>query len=109
MALKLPNLIAPLVDAAGLLKQQAWVSFFQQFVSAPSPILPLIVGVSPYVYIAVEPGLIAVSGGTVSAISLIRGSIAINVTGMLLIPVEIKDSIKVTYSILPIVQFIPRY
>lgn len=109
MALIVPNLIAKLVDSSGLLKSQAWISFFQQSVSPPSPVMVLVVGASPFVYIAREPGLVIVTGGIVSAQSLIRGIIAINVTGIKLIPVEIKDSVSVTYTGLPTMQFMPRY
>ena len=109
MALIVPNLIAKMVDASGLLKSQAWISFFQQFVNPPSPIASLIVGASPFIYIAREPGLIIVTGGIVSAQALIRGLVIINITGIKLIPVEIKDSISVTYTGLPTMQFMPRY
>lgn len=109
MALIVPNLLAKLVDNVGLLKSQAWISFFQQFVNPPSPIMDLIVTASPFVYIAREPGLIVVTGGTVSAQALVRGLVSINVTGIKLIPVEIKDSVEVTYTGLPVMQFMPRY
>ena len=109
MALIVPNLIAKMVDASGLLKSQAWISFFQQFVNPPSPITSLVVGPSPFVYVAREPGYIIVTGGVVSAQALSRGLVSINVTGFKFVPVEIKDSVAVTYSGLPTIQFMPRY
>ena len=112
MALKLPNLAAALVDSAGLVKGEAWISFFSQFVQAPAPIMSIIVGINPFSYTVKEPGMIAVSGGTVSAIALIRGvttPISIDVTGVKLIPVCIKDIIKVTYTGLPTMKFIPGF
>ena len=109
MSLLIPNLSAPLTDNHGLIKSQAWISFFQQFVQAPSGTSSLIVGASPFAYQAREPGLINVSGGTVSAISLTRGSTVIDVTGLKLIQVAIKDTVTVTYSVLPTILFIPNY
>ena len=107
MALIVPRLDAPLVDRSGL-ALAPWTTFFQQFVQAPSAAVSLIIGVSPFNYVAREPGQVAVIGGTVSAIALIRGTVTIDVTGVKLIPVAIKDIVKVTYSILPVIQFLPN-
>jgi hypothetical protein len=105
MALILPRLDARLVDQYGL-ALPPWTTFFQQFVQAPSAGIALIVGSSPFIYIVKEPGLIAVVGGNVSAIAFIRGTINIDVTGQKLIPVYIKDIIKVTYTGLPVINFL---
>ena len=107
MALIIPRLDARLVDDSGL-ALPPWTTFFQQFVQAPSAVVSLIVGSSPFAYSAKEPGQIAVIGGTVSAIALIRGTVNINVTVVKLIPVAIKDIVKVTYSGLPVIQFLPN-
>ena len=107
MALIVPRLDARLVDNFGL-ALPPWTTFFQQFVQAPSAAVSLIVGSSPFSYSAKEPGQIAVVGGTVSAIALIRGTINIDVTGEKLILVMIKDIVKVTYSVLPVIQFLPN-
>jgi hypothetical protein len=109
MSLLVPNLSAPLTDSYGLIKSQAWISFFQQFVQAPSGTSSLIVGASPFAYQAKEPGLVNVGSGVVSHISLTRGSTIIDVTGLKLIPVAIKDTVTVTYSVLPTILFIPNY
>lgn len=84
-----------------------WLQFLQQFTQAPPNILNVDVDVSPSSYTAVEPGHIAITGGTVSVITLTRGLISINVTGTKLVPVSIADTVEVTYSVLPTVQFIP--
>lgn len=104
----LPNQIQPFVGGMGRIKPP-WNSYLQQFTQAPPNILSITVGTSPSEYTAVEPGFIAVAGGTVSAISLTRGAISIDVTGVKLIPVAIADVVAVTYSVLPTIQFIPMY
>jgi hypothetical protein len=106
MALILPRLDARLVDGYGL-ALPPWTTFFQQFVQAPSAGIALVVGGSPFSYTVKEPGLIAVVGGIVSAVHFIRGTINIDVTGQKLIPVYIKDIIKVTYTGLPVINFLP--
>lgn len=106
MALILPRLDARLVDQYGL-ALPPWTTFFQQFVQAPSAGIALVVGASPFSYTIKEPGLIAVVGGTVSAVSFIRGTINIDVLGQKLIPVYIKDIIKVTYTVKPVMNFLP--
>lgn len=103
-----PNLITRLVDAAGKLLPGAWNSFFQQFVQAPPNFLLLSVGASPFLYTAKEPGYVSVTGGTVSAIVLIRGGVGITINSNV-VPVGIEDSVTVTYSVLPVMHFIPSY
>jgi hypothetical protein len=103
-----PNLKARMVDAAGLL-QSPWNSFFQQFTQAPPAVIPITVGASPFEYQAKEPGLISISGGTVSAVTFTRGSVTVTVTGQILIPVYLNDVIEVTYSVLPTMKFFPNY
>lgn len=104
----LPNLSAWFVDKKGCIVRP-WISFLQQFVQAPPPFLNITPDPSPFIYQASEPGTIAVIGGTVSQIDLIRGSDTLNVTGSILIPLSIADGIEITYSVLPIVTFIPSY
>ncbi len=103
-----PNLSVSFLDRNGNLNS-AWQSFFQQFTQAPPSATTVIVGASPFAYIAREPGKIAVVGGTVSAIAYIRGLVSINVTGQKLIPISVKDTLEVTYSVLPSFLFLPDY
>lgn len=86
-----------------------WIQYLQQFTQAPPTILAVVPNGSPFSYTAKEPGLVAVSGGTVSAISLTRGVVTIDVTGVKLIQVSINDVVEVTYSVLPTIRFIPSY
>ena len=104
----LPNLIQPFVGAMGRLKAP-WNFYLQQFTQAPPNILPVVPDISPFSYTAVEPGNVAITGGTVSAITLTRGLTIITIIGQTLIPVAIADVVTVTYSVLPTVQFIPMY
>ena len=103
-----PNRYAPFVDQLKRIVSP-WSDYLQQFTQAPPTMLELDVGASPYAYQAKEPGLVAVIGGTVSAITLTRGSDTINVTGQRLVPVSIQDTVTITYSVLPDVHFIPSY
>lgn len=102
------SLVAPFVDKANKLIQP-WQAFLQQFVQAPPKFLPLIVGVSPFAYQAVEPGFVSINGGTVSVITLTRGTDTITITGTNIIPVAIADTVTITYSVKPTVRFIPNY
>ncbi len=104
----LPNTSSPFVGKFGKIIAP-WIQYLQQFTQAPPNILSVIPGVSPSSYTAKEPGNVAITGGTVSAITLTRGVISINVTGQRLIPVAINDVVTVTYSVLPTIQFIPSY
>lgn len=108
MTLPVTNTQVPLVDSRGLITT-GWQAFFQQFTQAPSGAMTLIVTASPFSYIVKEPGLINVSGGIVTSISLVRGSVIIDVTGQKLIPVSIKDTIIVVYTGLPNILFLPNF
>lgn len=104
----LPNTMSPFVGKMGKIIAP-WIQYLQQFTQAPPTILDIIPDGSPFEYTAKEPGLVAVAGGTVSAIGLTRGLVTISVTGVKLIPVSINDVVEVTYSVLPTIQFIPSY
>jgi|GEM_PF-6951911 len=66
------------------------------------------VGASPFAYTAAARGALAVSGGTVSAISMTRGGTTIPL-GVLagLFQVTNGDKITITYSVAPTVNFAP--
>lgn len=103
-----PNQLAPFVGKGGKIISP-WNQYLQQFTQAPPKVLDLIVTASPFAYSAVEPGFIAVAGGTVSAIALTRGTVTIDVTGTKLIPVSINDTVAVTYSGLPDMKFLANF
>lgn len=104
----LPSLSSWLVDKSGRLLNP-WISFLQQFVQAPPAFASVTVGASPFAYEAAEPGTLAITGGTVSDVSLTRGTDTISFGSIKTISVAINDTVTITYSVLPTVQFIPSY
>lgn len=108
MTLVIPNMTAPMVGKGGVIIPP-WNSFFQQFTGSPSGIMSIVLGASPFTYQAGEPGTVVISGGTVSAVHLIRGSVNINMGTARAIVVSRFDQIQITYSVLPVVQFVPFY
>lgn len=103
-----PSIIQDFVDAVKRIKEP-WVQYLQQFTIAPPAFVDITVGISPFDYTAEEPGNISISGGTVSGITLTRGTDTITVTGASLIPVAVADTVEVIYSVLPTMKFIPSY
>lgn len=108
----LPSIVQRFVDGAGKLLQP-WHGYLSQFTTPPPPFLDITVGISPFAYEAKEPGFVFVSSGTVSDISLTRGSdtiiVAPSTANPRMIPVAIADIVTVTYSVLPTIKFIPSY
>lgn len=103
-----PNTIAKFVDTLGRISQP-WIQYLQQFTQAPPNFILVSVSASPFSYTAKEPGSVVITGGTVSAVHLVRGTTDINLTGQKIIPMSINDTVIVTYSVLPTIQFIPIY
>ncbi len=69
----------------------------------------LTAGASPYTFTAAAVGHLLVSAGTVSAITLNRGSASLplpSVSGF--IPLDNTDSVTITYSAAPTLNWIPR-
>lgn len=108
MTLFIPNMLSALVDKAGKILPP-WNSFFQQFSNPPAPIMSPTVTASPFSYLVKQPGMVVLSGGTVSLVQLIRGKITISMGTTTAFPVEIQDTVKITYSVLPTLKFVPRY
>lgn len=86
-----------------------FIQYLQQFTQAPPNIADIVVGASPFNYVAQEPGNVSITGGTISSLSLSRGFLFVDVTGQKLIPVAIKDVITVSYTILPTMKFLANY
>ena len=103
-----PSVLQDFVDGFKKLKNP-WVQYLQQFTIAPPAFMDITVAPSPFEYEAKEPGNLYVTGGTVSGITLTRGSDTITITGEILIPVAVNDIVEITYSVLPTVKFIPSY
>lgn len=83
-----------------------WNSFFQQLVQAAPEVDNVTIGNSPFSFTANSNGTAIVTGGTISALLLIRGTVSINLTGQRIIPISIGDTIRVTYSVKPTLQFL---
>lgn len=72
------------------------------------PVSSITVGGSPFTYTASFAGSVAITGGTVSAITIIRQGTSVT-TGLTtgLIPVSRFDQVRVTYTGTPTMTFIP--
>lgn len=106
----LPNTLAPFVNKLGQIIRP-WNSYLQQFTQQPPSVTSVTVSASPFSYTAREPGNLAITGGTISQISLIRGNVTISfgAGSNKIIPVGINDVVTITYSVLPTVSFLPSY
>lgn len=105
----LPDVLQNFVDGLQRIKTP-WIQYLQQFTTAPPPFDSVIVGKSPFEYTAEEPGNIYISGGIVTGITLTRGTDTLTLNAATqLIPAAVADVIKITYSVLPTVKFIPSY
>ena len=95
----------PSIARALLLAQDG---FLQETQPLAQPVQTISVGGSPFTYTAPFNGHVAVTGGTVSAISIIRQGTTV-ATGLTagVIPASRADQIKVTYTGVPAMTFIP--
>ncbi len=75
----------------------------------PGNVEPVTVDVSPYTYSAVKRGSMIVSGGTVSLIEFSRDGTTFYDLGQTsgTFPLSASDLIRVTYSVIPDMTFIP--
>lgn len=107
-----PSVVQNFFDKSGKIAD-AFLKYFTQFTIPPPPFLDVTPDGSPFEYVALEPGNLFVTGGTVSAITLTRGSDTItlfpNTTTPRLVPVAVSDSVTITYTVIPTVKFIPSY
>jgi hypothetical protein len=103
----LPSIQNPFVSSQGII-QQPWIGFLATLVSAPGPIVALKLDGSPFSYTASQNGSLSVSGGGVSAISVSRANTSVPVgTTAGLIPLSQGDTVELTYSAAPTVNFLP--
>jgi hypothetical protein len=77
---------------------------------AVGAIAAVTVTASPFSYTAQAAGFVVISGGTVSAVTLKRGTPAAISVGETagIVPVSAGDIVAVTYSVLPTMSFVPR-
>lgn len=106
------NLNSPIAEvrkgAKGVLQAfliPPWNSFFQQF-TQPPPAVADVDFVSGNNFTPNVNGTLIITGGTISNISLMRGTVTINLTGERIIPVSLNDTVSITYSVAPTVQFL---
>ena len=74
------------------------------------PIASVSPGASPYTYTASAAGSVVITGGTVSAVQLKRGSTTITIASAstAVVPVSAGDQVITTYSAAPTMSFVPR-
>ena len=74
------------------------------------PIANVAPGASPYTYTASAAGSVVITGGTVSAVQLKRGSTTITIASAspAVVPVSAGDQVITTYSAAPTMSFVPR-
>ena len=113
MAFRIPNMFAPLVNKITGVIVPPWNSFFQQFTNPAQAISDIAVTGSPFQIQQNDIGHFLVSGGTVSAIKIIRGkttiTVATNTTNPRLVPISLGDTLEVTYTVVPTIKFIPQW
>lgn len=111
-----PNITSAFVSGVNIVKP--WIQYLQQFTQAPPAFTPLGSGGAGsgivtnassqgFPYTAAEPGFVFIDGG-VTQITLTRGSITIDCTGALFIPVSIGDTVDIVGTP-TVAYFIPIY
>jgi len=76
-------------------------------VTAPAAPVPITPGTSPYAYLAPAAGTVVVDGGTVSLVTLKRGSSSAITLPVGIAPVQEGDTVTVTYSVAPTMTLVP--
>lgn len=84
----------------------SWRLFFQQFVQKAAAAVAVTLTGSPFLYTPNQNGNVYINGGTVSSVSLIRGSDTLDITGQKIVPIGIGDTIKIIYTVAPTVKFL---
>lgn len=104
----------PLIQGQGQASREmsSWmrqVSESGNGVTSPGDIDIPVVTASPYSYNAISTGTVYNSGGTVTALALIRNGVTLNIpVATTFIPVSAGDTVQFTYSSAPSVRFLPR-
>lgn len=100
-----PSSAEPIV-MNGTFVTPVWLRFFNNLIGSSQPILSVIPTGSPFSYTAAARGSLSVSGGTVAGVTLNRAGTIIQATSSM-VPVMNGDVVTVTYSVAPILSFIP--
>lgn len=109
----LPTYEQPLTNKGGKITTRGWYSYWAGlFEGQPTgPVAPLVVGPSPFTYLATAAGSVIVQGGTTTQIQFSRGDGNFYVTGVTagMFPLAKGDLLVITYSVgPPTVTFVPR-
>lgn len=105
--LPVPSFNAPAVNSNGTFTTQ-WVLFLQSLAQQPTAITDAPLSASPSTFQAPQNGQLAISGGAISAISLMRGRVTIPLPPATpLIGLSLNDQVTITYSAAPTLNFIP--
>ncbi len=105
----LPVYPTPIIERGSTNKD--WYFFFAGLFQglAPEPEASITVGASPFAYVAPRGGFVIVQGGAVSLIEFSRDGVTFYNTAQTqgIIPLSSTDQLRVTYSLLPNVTFVP--
>lgn len=106
----MPVYNTPLMERGRTTKD--WFFFFTGLWEklAPEGEVDVTVGASPNLYTAPRGGFVIVQGGTVSAIEFSRDGVTFYDVGFTqgIVPLSSKDQLRVTYSVLPTMTFVPQ-
>lgn len=105
MSLQVYNLLSPWVDLKTGRLASPWNMFIQTLIQAPPSVQDITIS-SGEIFTPNVDGNLIVTSGTISNISLMRGSVTINLTGQRIIPLAVNDSVAITYSVAPTLQFL---
>ena len=104
---------SPLAEQGGLAAKgwYRWFTLVYQAVTEglPQPEEAITVTASPFVYQAVLRGQLLITGGTVSAVAFSRDGTTWYNAGITagFVQVDARDLVRITYSVLPTVIFVP--
>lgn len=99
----------PATDPKTGIWSNAWYQFIIRLaqLTPERPFEAVAVGPSPFTYEAYTIGHVFIAGGTISAISLQRGTGSVASPSGIYIPVAANDRVVVTYSVAPSMTFVP--
>lgn len=105
----IPDRQQPFVNPRDGMLTEGWARFLVrlQQLTAERPIAGIPPGPSPFTFEATTIGDLLVAGGTVSGVLLTRGADSVSCPPGW-VPMAALDTVTITYSVAPIVTFVPR-
>lgn len=104
---------SPVIGERGMAASD-WYVFFYSLYNAvtqglPQPVEALMLGSSPFTYVAVIRGQLNIAGGTVSAVELSRDGTNFFSAGITagFVQMDTGDSARITYSVAPTLVYFP--